>query len=190
MQHTLNSIATSEGVEKRTVQNWLKKAVKQNGELGVLSGTARLFSDADRDVLLSFKSDRKRAEPVVPVQVYTGNHRVIESAPIVPAAYDLSYFRSDQDCVMVASPMNVVDQVTAIVTGIKGAMQADANQQQAKLIETQQAIDALTEQEQILRDEAILYRLRTETTTGLLNQATQRLNQKVGKLQALGTGPG
>ena len=54
-QHTLTSIAADAHTTKRTVQRWLSKA----GDIGELQGDTRYFSDAERDTLLSYQSQRK-----------------------------------------------------------------------------------------------------------------------------------
>ena len=61
--HTLNSIAVECEVSKRSVQNWLRKAVDKYGVLGELREGARHFSNAEREQILEFASSRKAQQP-------------------------------------------------------------------------------------------------------------------------------
>ena len=99
-QHTLTSIAADAHTTKRTVQRWLSKA----GDIGELQGDTRYFSDAERDTLLSYQSQRKTNDTapadeipatLAQVTIYEGNHRQTLTAPQFPAEYDLGSMRSE-----------------------------------------------------------------------------------------------
>lgn len=190
-QHTISSIAEEKQVSRRTVQVWMKKAIEKHGDIGSWVNSTRVFDDMGRAKLLEFASPSKpvkEPEPIA-VQVVQSDHRVIQDAPIVPTSYDLGRFRSPEECVVVENPLDVVDQVRAIVGTLKGSMQVELQQRQRQLNETQQAIAALTEQEQILRDEALTYRIKSDIATQQQTQATSYLQAQVGKLQAIAAPP-
>lgn len=66
--HTLASIAEECGVNKRAVQDWLKKARANKSmlteDIGEIINGARHFNDAERDILLQYASTpRRKSEP-------------------------------------------------------------------------------------------------------------------------------
>jgi hypothetical protein len=65
---TLADIAESQNVIKRTAQGWLSKAKKEHGEIGEIVNGTRRFSEADRDILVSYATPPRRvtASPAPP----------------------------------------------------------------------------------------------------------------------------
>ena len=66
--HTLTSIAEAHGVNKRAVQDWLKKARANKSmladDIGLMVGKTRHFSDEERDMLLQYAGEpRRESEP-------------------------------------------------------------------------------------------------------------------------------
>jgi transposase-like protein len=55
-RHTISQVAKSENVSKRTVQNWVKQATAEHGSIGTLAGNARVFTDYEKAILLSYAS--------------------------------------------------------------------------------------------------------------------------------------
>lgn len=190
MQHTLASIAAEADVDKRTVQNWLKKAEPNHPSLGSIANGTRVFSDADRAILLSFKSDRKRPEPVIQVQVFEGNHHMVQADPIMPASYDLGNFRPETEIVTIEDPMAIALQFCGAADQLIGAMQSSAEGQRAKLQQTIAATQMIEAKAAEVERSRIKYEVLSEVRGDTQNLATADLNALVGKLQALGSGGG
>jgi len=190
MQHTLSSIATEAKVDKRTVQNWLKKSESAHGKLGTVSAGTRVFSDADRDILLSCKSTKRVQEPVMQVQVFEGNHHMVQADPIVPVSYDLGNFRPETEIVTIEDPMSIALQFCGAADQLIGAMQSSADGQRAKLQQTIAATQMIEAKAAEIERSRIKYEVLSEVRGDAQNLATADLNALAGKLQALGSGGG
>jgi predicted transcriptional regulator len=192
--HTLATIAESEGVKKRTVQNWLKKATKAEGqELGSVRAGTRVFSDDDRNLLLQFKSLKTRVElpePVMQVQVFEGNHHMVQADPIIPVSYDLGDFRSETQIVTIEDPMAIALQFCGAADQLVAAMQSSANGQRDKLQQTIAATQMIEAKAAEVERSRVKYEVLSEVRGDTQNLATAGLNALVGKLQALGSGGG
>lgn len=190
MQHTLSSIAAEAQVDKRTVQNWLKKSELTHGALGAVSSGTRVFSDADRDILLACKSAKRKPEPVIQVQVFEGNHHMVQADPILPVSYDLGDFRPETQIVTIADPMEIALQFCGAGDQLLGAMQSSANGQRDKLNQTIAATQMIEDKLAEINHARIKYEVLSEVRGDSQNAATADLNALVGKLQSLGGGGG
>ena len=188
MQHTLSSIAAEAQVDKRTVQNWLKKSEKIHGNLGAVSSGARVFGDEDRAILLACKSAKRKPEPVIQVQVFEGNHHMVQADPIVPVSYDLGNFRPETEVVTIEDPMSIALQFCGAADQLIGAMQSSAEGQRAKLQQTIAATQMIEAKAAEVERSRIKYEVLSEVRGDTQNLATADLNALVGKLQALGGG--
>jgi hypothetical protein len=190
MQHTLASIAATAEVEKRTVQNWLKKASSAHGELGQVSNGARVFSDDDRNILLSYKSVKRKPEPVTQVQVFEGNHHVVQADPIMPVSYDLANFRSETEIVTIADPLAIAHQYCGMGDQLIAGMLTSSNGRRDTLHQTIEATRMIANKAAEVDRACTKYEILSEVRGDAQNLATADFNALLGKLQALGNGGG
>jgi hypothetical protein len=185
--HTINSIMKDRCVTRRAVQAWVAKAAAENGkEIGSIDHGQRVFSDSDRDAILSFASPPKHAQPTHSVTVHEGNHRSILSAPIVPDSYDLGAIRSHSiEVLEIADPMALALQYCQAGDQLISAMQLSADGQQQKLDQTRRAVKIMADKSAQIQQEQLAYRILSEVRAGKQNDATADLSDIVGKLNAL-----
>lgn len=194
--HTLNDIAESAGVKKRAVQAWLAKAKDEHGEIGEIVNSTRMFSDADRDTLLSYQSQRKTNDtapaaemPATPAQVtvYEGNHRQTLPAPQFPAEYDLGSMRSELATVESHDdPLALATQFIDGANALIDAMEQDEKTMADKIAKTRQARAAVGRKAEQLKRRHDIYSLRSEILADRQNVETAALNEDFAELQSLG----
>ncbi|NEP16876.1 MAG: hypothetical protein F6J97_08210 [Leptolyngbya sp. SIO4C1] len=194
---TLLDVATLAGSTKRTAQRWLEKATAEHGELGELIEGTRLFSEAEKDTLLSYQSKRPQNtvtadEPEQPapvaaeLQIYEGNHQVTLPTPQLSSGFALDTLRADADVLSYDDPLTLAQSVLAQNQQIIGAMDVHRQQQVQKLAATSQALQAIQLSNQQLRDAAVEYKIDSRVQGAQLNQATQQLGMAVAEQQRLG----
>ncbi|MEM8806871.1 MAG: hypothetical protein AAGF01_12660 [Cyanobacteria bacterium P01_G01_bin.38] len=194
---TLTDIATLAGATKRTAQRWLEKATKVHGELGELVEGTRLFSDAEKETLLSYQSKRPlntvaTEEPAQPqsvateLQIYEGNHQVTLPTPNLDDSFNLGVLRSDADVLSYDDPLTLAQSVIAQNQQIMGAMDVHRQQQAQKLAATNKALQVIHQSNQQLQDAAIEYKIDSRIQGAQLNQATQQLGAEITEQQRLG----
>ncbi|NEZ68408.1 hypothetical protein D0962_37800 [Leptolyngbyaceae cyanobacterium CCMR0082] len=193
-QHTLSDIAEGAGVNKRAVQGWLAKAKTQHGEVGEIIGTTRMFSNAERDILLSYQSKRQTTEtpvnePVTPtaITVIEGNHRETLANIDLNNDFDLGTLRSPLQTVQsYQDPMVMAKQILAQNQERVAAMNADLQRQQAQVNESAQAIAMVEQSNFHLMQQTLNYQMESRIQAMALNQNTTQLQQKIAIQQSLG----
>ena len=192
--HTLASIATDADVTKRTVQRWLTKA----GDIGVLDGDTRYFSDAERDTLLSHQSKRQANDtvatepatlPTTPaeIQIYEGNHQQTLAPIDMTGARDLGQLRSPfMEIQSYQDPLAMAQQLVSQNSQFVGAMSADLQQRQEQLNRTNEALALVEQSNQNLLHQAQQYQIESRVQAALINQSTVQLQQKINQQQGLG----
>lgn len=193
--HTFNSIAQEAGVSKRTVQTWWEKAKKaEYGEIGEIIDGARCFTDAERDILLSYASNRKsKTQPAEtptaeyrPVEVIPGNHRQNLSVPVLPQTVNLERLRGDEAIAAYEQPLAVIGGAMQLIDGVNGAMLQDIQNRIALYNQTTAATDQLQRKAEELKETQQRYRIETDLLGILQNEKTAELNRLLGNVQALG----
>jgi len=200
--HTLSSIAADHGSIKRTAQNWLKKAVAEQGEIGEIVNGVRRFNDAERAVLLSFAGEpRRQTEPVteatvtpdaaaiVPVEVVPGNHRVSLDGPAIGGQIDLARFRGSLEVRSYSDPCHPANAAIQLLEAVNQAMDSDLDASFSQLEETLNTVQQLEAKTAELEAKALEYKVTQSILGRLQNQATGRLSELLGKATAL-TGNG
>ncbi|MEM8610709.1 MAG: hypothetical protein AAGF93_01730 [Cyanobacteria bacterium P01_H01_bin.105] len=197
-QHTLTTIASEAKTTKRTVQRWLAKA----GDIGELRDDTRYFSDAERDVLLSYQSKRQATDntvsepvtqPVTPVAitVLEGNHRNTLEPPQFPSEYDLGSLRSELATVESHDdPLALAEQFINGVDSLMDAMEQDEKAMANQIAKTRQARLAVGRKVDQLKRRNDIYSLRTELLADRQNVETAALNDDFEVLQSMGKQPG
>ncbi|ESA35100.1 hypothetical protein N836_13625 [Leptolyngbya sp. Heron Island J] len=196
--HTLTSIAAEAKTTKRTVQRWLFKA----GEIGELQGDTRMFSDAERDTLLSYQAKRQATDktpdkPVtqaatpVAITVIEGNHRNALEAPQFPTEFNLDSFRSELAAVDAHDdPLALAEQFINGADSLMDAMAEDEKAMAQKIAKTRQARQAVGRKVDQLKRRNDIYALRTELLADRQNVETAALNDDFEVLQSMGKQPG
>ncbi len=196
--HTLASIASELGVSKRAVQNWHKSALAgEYGELGRIIDGKRVFTDSERQILLSYASDRAKTKPArspesapepttaAEITVITGNHRNALMAPNFGATINLGRQRGDLEIQTYGDPMAAAAQALAVMATNIGAMGADLARQQDHLAQTGQAVAALRQQAELMQQAQAEYRIKSDLMGLLQNQQTGELSTLLGKASAI-----
>jgi len=190
--HTLKSIAYEANREKRTVQRWYEKACAAHDteELGEVIDGTRYFSDAERQMLLTYLGERTaettESQPVTPtITVETGNHQMVLATPQLPTAFSLESLRSTE-VVAIADPLAVAAEFLQLADQLTDAMQADIQARQHRVQQAKAAKDVIAQKTQALQLEARLYQLQTAHLDTALNQETEEFTAKLSTLQAMG----
>ena len=201
-QHTLSDIAQSAEVNKRAAQSWLAKAKAEYGEVGEIISSTRMFSDAERDILLSYQSKRQATDktPEEPaalpttateIQVYEGNHRGSLPVPDMPTEVDLGAFRGDQATVeTIDDPMALAHQFINGADAVMNAMAADEKQLANKIAKTRQARRAVAQKADELKRRQQVYSLRTEILANQQTAENEELTDGLAVLQSMGKSAG
>lgn len=126
-------------------------------------------------------------QPATQVQatVDVGNHYMVLSAPQLPQAYSLEGLRSSE-AVGFDDPLAIAAQFLKDADGLQMAMQADIQARQQRLVQTQQAKEAIAAKAQALQLEARLYRLQSESLDTTLTSETQALTEQLQQLNRMG----
>lgn len=125
--------------------------------------------------------------PTVP-HVDVGSGKMTIATPQLPAQFDLGGLRSGQVQAF-ENPLDVAQQFVAAAQGITAAMQQDIDQRRMQLEQTKAAKDAVAAQAEKLTLEARLYQLQTDQLDRDTTEETQKLQQRLAELQALGKPP-
>lgn len=193
--HTLTSIAADAKTTKRTVQRWLSK---HEGELGVLDGDTRYFSDAERDMLLSYQSKRQTTDnisdepvtlPTTPteIQIHQGNHQQTLASMDLSGSRDLGLLRSPyMEVVSFDDPLSLAQQVIQQNNQLVGAMSTDLQQRQAQINQANQALSLVEQSNHNLMLQTQQYQIESRVQAAVLNQTTTQLQQKIAIQQSLG----
>lgn len=198
--HTLSSIAADHGSIKRTAQNWLKKAVAEQGEIGEIVNGVRRFNDAERDILLSYAGEpRAKAEPVTeatvtpatesvalaPVEVVPGNHRVSLDGPEIGGTIDLARFRGGLEVRSYSDPCHPANAAIQLLEAVESAMDADLENSFQQLEATAETVAKLEEKTRQLEAKSLEYSITQKILGRLQNQTTAHLEALLGKATAL-----
>ena len=197
--HTLASIASQHGSGKRTAQLWASKARKEHGEIGEIVNGVRMFSDSERDLLLSYAGEpRRRSEPaeatatpaaesvaLAPVEVIPGNHRVSLDGPEIGGTIDLARFRGSLEVRSYSDPCHPANAAIQLLEAVESAMDADLENSFQQLEATAETVAKLEEKTRQLEAKSLEYRVTQGVLSRLQNQATGRLEALLGKAQAL-----
>jgi hypothetical protein len=200
MTHTVTSIAADLNVTSRAVKNWLASAkAGEHGELGRLIEGKRVFTDSEREILLSYASQRAKTKPSSPVAsepaseaaitVITGNHRQQLSGPSFGQTINLGQQRGELEVQTYGDPMAAAAQALAVMQANIGAMGADLARQQDQLAQTGQAVAALRQQAEVMHQAQQEYRIKSDLLGLIQNQQTGELSTLLGKATAI-TGDG
>ncbi|MEM9164256.1 MAG: hypothetical protein AAGC54_14450, partial [Cyanobacteria bacterium P01_F01_bin.4] len=190
-------VAALASTTKRTAQRWLEKATTEHGELGELVEGTRLFSNEEKDILLSYQSKRppntvvadelEQTQPVAAeLQIYEGNHQVTLPTPDLNGNRTLSALRSDVDVVAYDDPLAMAQAIIQQNNQLIGAMDQHRQQKQQQLAAANQALQAIQGSNQQLKDAAIEYKIDSRIQGAQLNQATQQLGAEIAEQQRLG----
>ena len=189
--HTVSTIAADLGVTARSVKNWLAAAkAGEHGELGEMINGRRHFSDAERDILISYASDRVKAAPTGQVTaaaltVVTGNHRQTIDNPNFGGSISLASLRGSAEIAAYADPVAAANAAAALMVAAAEAMDLDAAARLEVLHQTQAAAAALERQAADLQQRQIEYRVKSDLIGLIQNQQTSRLSDLLGKAAAL-----
>ncbi|MEL6776511.1 MAG: hypothetical protein AAFO06_04580 [Cyanobacteria bacterium J06597_16] len=194
---TLLDVAALANTTKRTAQRWLEKATTAHGEIGELVEGTRLFSNEEKDILLSYQSKRpqntvvadepEQTQPVAAeIQVYEGNHQVTLPTPNFGGDRTLSALRSDADVLAYEDPLAMAQAIVHQNNQLIGAMDQHRQAQGQRLAATTQALQAIQGSNQQLKDAAIEYKIDSRIQGAQLNQATQQLGAEIADQQRLG----
>ncbi len=195
--HTLASIASELGVSKRAVQNWHKSALAgEHGELGRIIDGKRVFTDSEREILLSYASDRAKTKPApesapepvttaAEITVITGNHRSSLAAPNFGTTINLGQQRGGQEIQAYGDPMGAAAAALELMTTNIGAMATDLDRQQQQLAQTAQAVAALRQQAEVMQQAQQEYRIKSDLLGLMQNQQTGELSALLGKATAI-----
>ena len=201
--HTLTSIASDLGVSKRAVQNWHKSAIAgEHGELGRMIGGERKFTDSERQILLSYASERAKtpkpasqpapaAEPVeqaaevAAIAVIEGNHRQRVAAPTYGNVINLGSQRGEITVQSYGDPMAAAGAALAVMATNINAMTSDLARQQDQLQQTAAAVAALKQQAEVMAAAQQEYRIKSDLLSVIQNQQTGELTNLLGKAAAL-----
>lgn len=199
--HTLSDIANTAQVQKRAVQSWLAKAKESHGEIGVIIGSTRHFSNAERDLLLSYQSSRQTADTApepsvtesaapVAITVIEGNHRNTLTAPQFPTEFNLGSLRSELATVDAHDdPLTLAEQFINGADSLMDAMAEDEKSMAQKIAQTRQARQAVGRKVDQLKRRNDIYALRTELLADRQNVETAALNEDFSVLQSMGKQP-
>ena len=202
--HTLASIASELAVSKRAVQGWHKQALSgERGEIGRIVGGQRVFSDTEREIILSYASDRAKAPkatatvaPVASTEATTaaitiveGNHRSTLTAPTFGQTISLGAQRGDLEVLTYGDPMAAAANALAVMGANITAMATDLDRQQNQLQQTAQAVAALKQQAEAMAQAQQEYRIKSDMLAILQNGQTGELSTLLGKASAI-TGEG
>jgi hypothetical protein len=193
MAHTVSTIAADLNVSTRAVKNWLAAAkAGEYGEIGQLVNGKRVFTDSERDILLSYASDRVKAAPTgqttptaAALTVVTGNHRQTIDAPNFGGSISLANLRGTAEIAAYADPVAAANAAAALMAAAAEAMDLDAAARLEVLQQTQAAAAALERQAADLQTRQIEYRVKSDLIGLIQNQETARLGELLGKASAL-----
>jgi hypothetical protein len=167
-QHTIANIADSEGVSKRTVQNWVKSATVEHGAIGTMVGNAWAFNDYEKSILLSYSGGGKvsarttkqvsqidetnyeTTKPISPnyetVEVEIIDTQPVAPAPlaIIPTVYDISALRGGASTNI--APLAMANDALDKIAALRAAMQADMNRQEAQLNQQRLTVQMLDDE--------------------------------------------
>lgn len=186
--HTLKTIANETDREKRTVQRWYEKACSTTDtELGEVIDGTRYFSNAERDLMLTYMGDKpKFDEPAAPtVTVEAGNHQMVLATPQLPTTFDLGTLRKSHIQTL-EDPLAVAQQAMSVVDQLIAAAHADLDNRKQRLEATRAAKEEAAAKVRDLKLEARLYELEAGLVDNNLNRETQALIKEVSTLQQLG----
>jgi hypothetical protein len=198
MTHTVTSIAADLNVTSRAVKNWLASAkAGEHGELGRIVDGKRIFTDSEREILLSYASERAKAKPAsqpspaseAAITVITGNHRQQLSGPSFGQTINLGQQRGELEVQTYGDPMAAAARALAVMGANIDAMGADLARQQDHLAQTGQAVAALRQQAELMQQAQAEYRIKSDLMGLLQNQQTGELSTLLGKATAI-TGDG
>jgi hypothetical protein len=199
MTHTVTSIAADLNVTSRAVKNWLASAkAGEHGELGRIVDGKRIFTDSEREILLSYASERAKAKPAsqpspvasepaseAAITVITGNHRSSLTAPSFGTTINLGQQRGELEVSTYGDPMAAAAQALAVMTTNIGAMATDLDRQQQQLAQTAQAVAALRQQAELMQHAQQEYRIKSDLLGLIQNQQTSELSSLLGKATAI-----
>lgn len=190
--HTVSTIAADRGVTVRSVKNWLAAAkAGEHGELGEMINGRRHFSDAERDIVISYASDRVKAAPTgqttptAALTVVTGNHRQTIDNPNFGGSISLANLRGNAEIAAYADPVAAANAAAALMAAAAEAMDLDAATRLEVLQQTQAAAAALERQAADLQQRQIEYRVKSDLIGLIQNKETARLSELLGKAGAL-----
>ena len=202
MTHTVTSIAADLNVTSRAVKNWLASAkAGEYGELGRIVNGKRIFTDSEREILLSYASERAKAKPAsqpspasepaseAAITVITGNHRQQLSGPSFGQTINLGQQRGELEVQTYGDPMAAAARALAVMATNINAMGADLARQQDQLAQTGKAVAALRQQAELMASAQQEYRIKSDLMGLLQNQQTGELSTLLGKATAI-TGDG
>jgi hypothetical protein len=204
MTHTVTSIAADLNVTSRAVKNWLASAkAGEHGELGRIVDGKRVFTDSEREILLSYASERAKAKPASQpspvasepaseagaITVITGNHRSSLTAPSFGTTINLGQQRGELEIQTYGDPMAAAAQALAVMATNISAMGQDLARQQDQLAQTGQAVAVLRQQAELMQQAQAEYRIKSDLMGLLQNQQTGELSTLLGKATAI-TGDG
>jgi hypothetical protein len=194
--HTVSTIARELSVTTRAVKNWLATAkVGEHGELGRIVGGTRVFTDSEKEILLSYASDRAKSKPspesapepttAAEITVITGNHRSSLAAPNFGTTINLGQQRGGQEIQAYGDPMSAAAAALAVMATNINAMATDLDRQQQQLAQTGQAVAALRQQAEVMQQAQQEYRIKSDLLGLIQNQQTGELSALLGKASAI-----
>lgn len=189
-EHTLASIASEQGVQKRAAQNWLAKSRTEHGEIGAVINGVRRFNDSERDILLSYAGETRRRPTLVttptaltPTVIDVGNHRGQLTLPRQPSRIDLGQYRGE-NAALSSFQAEDIDRFLASCDGFLEAVEQDYAHQQAITRRKAKAAQQVAAKVEQVREASLIYQLRSETLAmhnATLDAALQRDMQALGK---------
>ena len=207
---TLTAIAAAAGVQKRAAQSWLSKAKTDHGELGELRAGVRHFSEAERDILLTYAAPPRpvkiEAEPprIVqteafpefadrpaeprPVEIIAGNHRLALDGPQMGGEISLAQFRGDIKVKAYRDPVNEAAAAMALFDALGSAMDEDLDRSFQQLETTAETVQLLQAKAEAMAAKKLEYEISQKILARLQNQKTGELSSLLGKAQALADG--
>jgi len=182
--HTYTSISKEKSRDKRTVQGWCDKARRDGHELGEIINGARMFSDEERTLILTYAgaATEFHIKDDEEVAIATTTELLLPE-DFSPRAM-IAHF--DGAVGEATNPDQIVALTRAIVNAGLTTLNAKVERQKATLVEHQQA---LIEATQIASEGFVDLKIKASESRIVAEQqtaATQQLQSLMGKLAALG----
>jgi DNA-binding transcriptional MerR regulator len=217
-QHTIAQVAKSGNVSKRTVQNWVKQATADHGSIGTLAGNARVFTDYEKAILLSYASgSRVSAKTMKPTYETMKLHSetfhsettklhsettkpTYETTPVefvdtqltpAPLAVVPSSFDLSTlrgGSLAAPTPLALANDAVEKMAALRAAMQADMDRQEAHLQQQRLTAQMLDQETARLKDTADEFRRKSEMNALRDELLQAQQAAALGKLQGYAQG--
>lgn len=157
-------------------------------EIGIATSDGLSPDDCDRlrrEFNIQPATTPEKPATSVQATVETGNHYIVLSAPQLPQTYSLEGLRQS-DAIGFEDPLAIAAKFLQDADAVQLAMQQDIALRQQRLVQTQQAKEAIANKTQQLQLEARLYRMQAGNLDTALTNETQALTEQMQQLNRMG----